>query len=121
MLKKDNGEHPVPSELRQRFTNLVSAFVFGDFLLSKHSIEGISAIGANTADFIAGQIATYGDALAPLSDEGWQRSVYRWMDDYWEFIIDLSTIREPVSDLALHAKLADRPDATLEVWSVHVP
>lgn len=121
MLKKDDGEHPVPDDLRHRFRDLVSAFVSEDFQLSRHAVEGVSSIDADTATFIAGQVAAYGDGLVPLNDRVWQRSVYRWMDGYWEFVLDLSTVHEPVSDLALHAKLVDDQNARLEVWSVHVP
>ncbi len=73
------------------------------------------------AEFIAEQIAAYGDDLVPLSEAVWQRSIYRWMDGYWEFLIDLSTTRETVSDLALHAKLFDDQYGRIQVWSVHVP
>ncbi|WP_425454941.1 DUF7668 domain-containing protein [Hephaestia caeni] len=50
-----------------------------------------------------------------------ERSVYRWLDGYWLFLVDLTTKDEEVSDLTLHAKLADASDARLEVQSVHVP
>jgi hypothetical protein len=100
---------------------LVSAFVDGDFEPSQHELAGISAIDSDTAKFIAGQVAAYGDDLVPLSEAVWQRSIYRWMDGYWEFLIDLSTTRETVSDLALHAKLFNDQDGRIEVQSVHVP
>ena len=84
-------------------------------------LDGVAPIDEDTARFIAGQIAAYGAALAPLSDEVWQRSIYLWMDGYWEFLIDLSTTEEPVSDLALLAKLYGDEDGRIEVSSVHVP
>lgn len=121
MLAKDNEEHPVPEEVRPRFQGLIAAFVTGDFQLSRHVLDGIAPIDANMAQFIRGQIAAYGADLAPLSDDVWQRSTYRWMDGHWEFLIDLSTNQEPVSDLALHAKLFGGPGGRIEVWSVHVP
>jgi hypothetical protein len=121
MLARDDEEHPIPKELRPRFRELVTAFVAGDFELSRHLIDGVAALEADTARFVAGQITAYGDDLAPLCDEVWQRSIYRWMDGHWEFLIDLSTTKETVSDLALHAKLFDFPGAQVEVWSVHVP
>ena len=43
------------------------------------------------------------------------------MDNHWALLIDLSTAQEPVSDLALHAKLFDDERGRIEVWSVHVP
>jgi hypothetical protein len=121
MLAQDNDEHPVPEDMRPRFQELIAAFVTGDFQLSRQALDGIASIGADTAKFIEGQIAAYGDSLAPLSDDVWQRSTFRWMDDHWEFLIDLSTVQERVSDLALHAKLFDGPNGRIEVWSVHVP
>ena len=121
MLAQDDEEHPVPEALRPRFRNLVSALVAGDFELSRHELAGVSPLDANTAQFIAGQIAAYGDDLSPLSDEVWRLSTYRWMDGHWAFLIDLSTTQEAVSDLALHAKLFDGQDGRIEVWSVHLP
>ena len=121
MLAQDDEEHPVPEQLRPRFQELVAAFVAGDYRLSRHALDCISPIDEQTAQFIAGQIAAYGASLAPLSDQVWQRSIYLWMDGYWEFFIDLSTNQEPVSDLALHAKLFGGPSGRIEVSSVHVP
>lgn len=121
MLAQDDDEHPVPEDMRPRFQELIAAFVTGDFQLSKHALDGIASIDADTARLIEGQIAAYGDSLAPLSDDVWQRSAYCWVDDHWEFLIDLSTVQERVSDLALHAKLFGGPNGRIEVWSVHVP
>lgn len=121
MLAQDDEEHPVPEQLRPRFQGLVAAFVAGDYRLSKHALDGIAPIDEDTARFIAGQIAAYGAPLTPLDDAVWRRSIYLWMDGYWEFLIDLSTTQEPVSDLALHAKLFGDPNGRIEVTSVHVP
>lgn len=121
MLAQDDREHPIPEQLRPRFQDLVAAFVAGDYRLSRHKLDGIAPIDEDTAQFIAGQIAAYGAALAPLNNQVWQRSIYLWMDGYWEFLIDLSTTQEPVSDLALHAKLFGGPSGRIEVSSVHVP
>jgi len=121
MLAQDHEEHPVPEDMRPRFQELIAAFVAGDFLLSRHALDGIAPIDANSARLFEGQIAAYGDNLASLSDEVWQRSAYRWMDDHWDFVIDLTTNRESVSDLTLHAKLFGGPGGRIEVWSIHVP
>lgn len=121
MLAQDDEEHAVPEELRLRLQELVAAFVAGDFQLSKHVLDGVKTIDAATAQSIAGQVAAYGDSLTPLSEEVWRRSIYRWMVDHWALLIDLSTAQEPVSDLALHAKLFDDERGRIEVWSVHVP
>jgi len=43
------------------------------------------------------------------------------MNGYWQLLVDLTTQREQVSDLTLHAKLHDTEPPTLEIESVHVP
>ena len=117
MLEKDDYEHGVPVGLRGKFRELVA----GDFQLTASRPDGVASIDADTASNIANHVAAYGDSLVPLRDEVWQTSIYRWMDVYWQLLVDLSTTREPVSDLVLHAKLADDAAFHIEVQSVHVP
>ena len=121
MLARDDSEHPVPEGFRRRFSELVSALVAGNFCLSNPTIKGVAPINPSLADFIVDQIEAYGTALAPLSDEVWGRSVYAWDGAHWQFLIDLTTTEEPVSDLVLHARLRDDDNGQIEVWSVHVP
>lgn len=121
MLVKDEGEHPVPEQWHSTFGQVVDAFVAGDFQLSRHSIVGVAPIEPAKAKSIADNILAYGDPLAPLNDETWDRSAYRWMDGYWQVLVDLSTAGEPVSDLALHARIYETGESRLEITSVHVP
>ena len=121
MLARDAKEHPIPEQLRPRFRELVSALAAGDFRLSEHPLDGVAPIDERLADFIAEQIGAYGARLAPLSDEVWHRSVYAWDAPNWQFLIDLTTTDEAVSDLVLHARLSDDREGRIEVWSVHVP
>jgi len=62
----------------------------------------------------------YGEPLAPLNDATWERSVYRWMDGYWQVLVDITTEGEPVSDFTLHAKLFEAGGPRAEIASVHV-
>ena len=120
MLKKDDAEHPVPEPWRSTFRQIASAFAAGDFHLRDRVIDGVAPIDEATAEYIADNVAAYGDALAPLNDATWDHSVYRWMEGYWQMLVDLTTEGEPVSDLTLHAKLYEA-SGRLEVDSVHVP
>lgn len=43
------------------------------------------------------------------------------MGGYWQFLVDLTTDSEEVSDLTLHVTLRDAEPPTLEIGSVHVP
>ena len=121
MLEKNDVEHPVPPEWRIVFHDIADAFVSGDFGLQIHVIDRASPIDLPTAKFIADSISAYGDSVAPLRPATWDRAVYRWMDGYWQFFVDLTTEREDVSDLTLHATLQDENNARIEVHSVHVP
>lgn len=122
ILSKQGGEHPVPEVFRPTFRQIVDAFIAGDFELRDHLVGGVRPILPDTANWIAENIADYGEALAPLDDETWELSIYRWMDDYWQFLVDLTTTDDPVSDLTLHAKLYDNWDeAAMVVEAVYVP
>jgi hypothetical protein len=121
MLQRDNDEHEVPLDWHTPFDQIVRAFLEKDFRLFDQPIDCVEPIDHSTAKSIAGNIAAYGAALAPLNIATWERSIYRWMDGYWQFLVDLTTDKEDVSDLTLHARLDDAPAARLQVQSVHVP
>jgi len=121
MLAKDDIEHPVPAERRVVFHAIADAFVAGDFALQAHAIDGVSPIEPSTAQYITDSISAYGDPIAPLKPATWDRAIYRWMGGYWQFLVDLTTESEEVSDLTLHATLRDSGNARIEVQSVHVP
>ena len=121
MLERDDAEHPIPKEWHATFQQIADAFVAGDFALSKTAIGRVSPIDPATARSIANHVAAYGDELAALNSATWEWARYRWMNGSWQFMVDLTTVREPVSDLTLHSKLTDIDSPTLEIWSVHVP
>jgi hypothetical protein len=121
MLQRDDDEHEVPSEWRIPFQRIVDAFLQDDFQLSDHPIDRVAPISPATAKVIVSNVNAYSASLAALNTATWERSIYRWMNGYWLFLVDLTTNDEEVSDLTVHAKLADALDARLEVQSVHVP
>lgn len=120
MLERDDAEHPVPAEWHPIFCQIADAFAAGDFQLRDHPVDRVSMIAPATASSIAASVSAYGDRLAPLHPSTWSRSVYRWMEGYWQLLVDLTTESEEVSDLTLHAKIHDADPPTLEIESVHV-
>jgi hypothetical protein len=121
MLQKDDLEHPVPEPWRTTFRQIADAFVARDYQLRHRPVDAVEPVDLATAQRIAENVADYGELLAPLNEATWERSVYRWMNGYWQMLVDLTTEREPVSDLTLHAKLRDADRPRLEIESVHVP
>ena len=120
-MMKDDEEHPLPDSLRATFRQIADAFVDGDYELRRRSVEGVAPVPAATAEHIEDNVLAYGDALAPLDDATWVRSVYRWMDGYWQVLVDLTTEGEVVSDLTLHARVYAGEALRVEIESVHVP
>jgi len=120
-LAKDDDEHSIPIALRPAIEKIAKAFSERDYQLKIGSVEGVDAIDDETARMIAWNIDGYGDALTSLQDATWSRSRYRWMDGYWDGIVDLSTEQEPASDLALHFELREDQGISIKVTSVHVP
>jgi hypothetical protein len=119
MLHKDDSEHAVPESLRPTFRQIADSLVAGDYRLMEHPVDGVRPVDADTAKWIAESVSAYGDKLAPLNEETWKRSIYRWMDGHWIALVDLTTVSEPVSDLVLHANLYEGGD--VEVYGVYVP
>ena len=105
MLRKDDAEHPVPEEWKPKFRLVADAFAQGDFQLRTNPIVDVAPIDATTAEHFAANVSSYGEGLVPLDDQTWEWSVYRWMDGYWQFEVDLTTESVPVSDLTLHARV----------------
>lgn len=119
--KDEENQQPIPTAWRQTLSNIVDAFRDGDFKLERN-IAGVHRLSEEDARRIARNIHSYGAHLASLPDDAWQRSACQWMRGHWDALIDLYTVEEGASDLALSVRVYE---ATLgyEFWvdSVHVP
>lgn len=118
-LLKDEMEHPIPDGLRPLLKKIAEAFAAGDFQLA--SVGGVEPVDPASARLFEVNVHAYGEPLARLDDATWEWSVYRWMDGYWQVLVDLSTSSEPVSDLAVHARIYEADYPRLKIESVHVP
>jgi len=120
-LATDGAEHPIPIELRSIFSQIVDAWVAGDYQLQSLRLDEVELLDRDLADGIVINIQEYGAELASLHPDVWQRSCYSRQEGRWQAIIDLTTKEETVSDLAMHADLFLDPELRIKVWSVHVP
>ncbi|WP_298335691.1 hypothetical protein [uncultured Erythrobacter sp.] len=119
-LASDDGEHLVPATWRSVFEDIVRAFSAGDFQLKESTIDFVAPIDEETAKHFEYCVASYGDIIVELDPKVWDQSIYARTFDGWQFLIDLTTRSEQVSDLVLHAKF-DQATRLLELQSVHVP
>ena len=100
---------------------VVARFVEDDFEL-KYSLDGVKPPSQEVANQNRAYVKDYGEKLALLNDQVWESSRAQWMGEHWDFILDLCTQLEGVSDLALHGKAHPSPSSVkLEVGLIYVP
>ncbi|QGT96863.1 hypothetical protein D3795_09725 [Pseudidiomarina andamanensis] len=81
----------------------------------------IKPISLSDATRIQENIEDYGCEVLSLRDETWITSVCQWMGGYWDVLIDLYTVEEGRSDLALSVRVYEHgSEFEFEVMSVHV-
>ena len=74
------------------------------------------------AQRIARNLESYGAHLKSLPEEAWETSACQWMGDIWDALIDLYTVEEGASDLALSVRVYEMAKGyEFDVQSVHVP
>lgn len=120
-VKDEDAAHPVASDVRPAFREIVERFRVGDFAL-----EGVPAVGPvapATQEQIREYISDYGETLAELPHETWSSSVAQWMGTHWYVLVDLWTEESGESDLVLTTRIFEDSDGSfrIEVESVHVP
>ena len=60
--------------------------------------------------------------LAGLPEEVWLTSACQWMREYWDVLVDLYTVEEGVSELALALRVFENGSSCeFQVQSVRVP
>lgn len=121
VLKDEESQQPIPSAWRQTLCQIVEAFKIGDFQLAG-GIAGVRQLPSSDAERIARNIEGYGVHLMSLPEEAWETSACQWMCGYWDALIDLYTVEEGASDLALSIRVCEAAQGyDFQVESVHVP
>ena len=119
-LLKDDGEHRLPPDWQQRFGEIVARLADGDFDFDPE-VGDVEAVSSTERERFVANIKAYGDRLTRLSPAVWRSSIYAWAKGLWVVLVDLSTDKEPVSDLVLHAQILDTDPARIVLDSIHVP
>ena len=121
VLKDLDRSHPVPGAWRLPLSEIVHAFVVGDYALSA-GVVGVEPVNDKTASQIRSCISEYGATLTELPDETWRTSVVQWYGEHWDFLVDLWTLQEGHSDLVLSGRVVEIGDGySFEVHLVYVP
>lgn len=119
--KDEHNQGPIPTAWRRVFVDIVEGLKEGDFDRVRR-VEGIRPISAKVATRIVDNIKRYGAQLTSLPEETWQTSACQWMIGYWDALVDLYTVEEGASDLALVVRVYEEGQAfAFEILSVHVP
>lgn len=121
VLKDEEKQQPIPSAWRQTLSEIVEAFRDGDFQLIRN-VAGVRRLPPEDAERIARSLKRYGAHLTSLPEDTWETSVCQWMRGYWDALIDLYTVEEGASDLALSVRVYETTQGyDFQVESVHVP
>lgn len=120
-FKNEEEQQPIPSAWRQTLCEIVEAFKGGDFQLNR-DIAGVRQLPPEDAERIARNLEGYGAHLTSLPEDTWETSACQWMCGYWDALIDLYTVEEGASDLALSVRVYEAAQGyDFQVESVHVP
>jgi len=120
VLKDENNQIPIPSIWRETLFNIVEALKDGDFRIQR-GINGVLQISKEDALRIERNLEAYGAQLISLPEETWDSSVCQWMNSYWDVLVDLYTMEEGASDLALFVRVSESDSSYFfDIQSVHV-
>lgn len=112
--KNESDELPLPRLWRPIFTEIVSAIVKKDYLLTCVTRFNVF-ISQESADQISDYIEDYGETIVDLPEDTWDSSTFLWMGDRWNVLIDLWTEKEGHSDLVLKAEVKEGSSGYLVV------
>jgi hypothetical protein len=121
VTKNSETEGPIPSAWRPVLKDIVDAFVRQDYRLAD-GVLGVAPVSEETATQILEYIEDYGAKLVALPQEAWDTSVYIWMHDHWDALIDLWTEEEGSSDLVMQVRVSEADSRyVVTVHMVYVP
>jgi len=121
VLKDPEQQALIPTLWRDTLSSIANAIEDGDFHRLA-DMPDVQPVSENTARTIAENIHDYGVHLEDLPEDTWHTSACQWMGEYWDVLIDLFSVEEGASDLALAVRVYEKHGGyVFEVHSVHVP
>jgi len=121
VLKDPEGQASIPSAWRGTLCLIANAVARGDYQKLAQS-AAIRPIGEALIQEISQNVRDYGVQLTDLPEDTWRTSACQWMEIYWDVLVDLFSVEEGASDLALAVRVYEEGAGySFEVQSVHVP
>lgn len=120
-IKDPYREHPVASAWRSTVSEIVRAFVGGDFGLAA-GVAHVDPVTAEKAEHMRRYVAHYGETLIELPLDTWSTSVAQWYRSHWTVLVDLWTLESGRSDMVLDANVfEDAAGFRIAIHLVYVP
>ncbi len=121
VIKDEDNQHPIPVIWREVFCEIVKSFANKNYLISSN-IPNVNSLSISDAQHIQDSIESYGEELIELPPETWGSSIYLWMGNHWDVIVDLWTLGEGQSDLVLSAKVTEADNQyVFNIEMIYVP
>ena len=118
--KDEENQKAIPTVWRSTIGAIVEAIKTDDFELL-NGVAKVVAVSKQDGGRIKKNIEEYGCQLTSLPHATWETSVCQWVGSYWDALIDLLTVEEGLSDLALSVRVYEKnQDFEFEIMSVHV-
>ncbi|QHJ14081.1 hypothetical protein FX988_04363 (plasmid) [Paraglaciecola mesophila] len=120
IVKDEETQQPIPTIWRDTIVKIVDAIRFNN-IDDFNAIPYVKGVSEKDAEGFQENIEDYGCRLTNLPDATWQSSTCQWMREYWDALIDLYTVEEGESDLALYLRVHEKGQKfEFEVMSIHV-
>ena len=101
---QQDEQSPVPILWRTDLAKLVNTFIFNERLeLEELIIE--KPLSQDILEISRSNILDYPDDIGPLDDKSWNSSICIWTGNYWDVLVDISTLDGETSDLVMHVKI----------------
>lgn len=120
VLKCEQNQQLIPNVWHGNILAIAEAIRNKD-ITKLNGINDVKPLSEEEMIRIQNNILDYGCQLDYLPDDTWNSSVCQWILGYWDVIVDLYTVEEGLSDLALSLRVYESGARyNFEVMSVHV-
>ena len=104
-VKDEENERPIPLVWRTTILAIGECIKAGDYRFEK-APSSVKRVNADTAEVSVYQIESYGCESVTITELSWQSSIYIWMGEQWDVIVDLIDENGSHTDLILKLNIS---------------